>query len=45
MIENNNGALITRPENIAEEFRMYFEKPLNRDSTTEVGDQEQNQKY
>lgn len=25
-----------RPEKIAEEFRMYFEKLLNRDSTTEV---------
>jgi len=40
MIEDNNGNLTTRPENIAEEFRRYFEKLLNRDETTEVGEQE-----
>lgn len=42
MVEDNNGTLITRPENISEEFRVYFEKLLNRDSTIEVGDQEDN---
>lgn len=40
MLDDNNGALIKRPENIVEEFRMYFEKLHNRDSTTEVGDQD-----
>jgi len=40
MIEDNNDTLITRPENIAVEFRIYFKKLLNRDSTTEVGEQE-----
>ncbi|VVC43344.1 Hypothetical protein CINCED_3A023692 [Cinara cedri] len=39
MIEDNYGTLITRPKNIADEFRMYSEKLLNRDSTTEVGKQ------
>ncbi|KAE9542653.1 hypothetical protein AGLY_002564 [Aphis glycines] len=40
MIEDNNGTLITKPENIAEEFRSYFEKILNRDSTTGIGEQD-----
>jgi len=40
MIEDNNGTLITKPENIAEEFRSYFEKFLNRDSTTGIGEQD-----
>jgi hypothetical protein len=40
MIEDNNGTLITRPENIAEEFRMYFEKLLKRGSTMEVDEQD-----
>ncbi|KAF0770859.1 ribosome biogenesis protein TSR3 isoform X1 [Aphis craccivora] len=40
IIEDNNGTLITKPENIAEEFRSYFEKILNRDSTTGIGEQD-----
>ncbi|VVC27148.1 Endonuclease/exonuclease/phosphatase,Reverse transcriptase domain [Cinara cedri] len=46
MIEDNNGALITRSENMAEEFRMYFKKLLNRGSTTEeVGEQDDTINY
>ncbi|KAL4126369.1 hypothetical protein QTP88_010591 [Uroleucon formosanum] len=40
MIEDNNSTFITKPENIAEEFRSYFEKILNRDSTTGVDEQD-----
>ncbi|KAF0770125.1 Uncharacterized protein FWK35_00001520 [Aphis craccivora] len=40
MIEDNNGTFITKPENITEEFRSYFEKILNRDSITGIGEQD-----
>jgi len=40
MIEDNNDILITKPENIAEKFRSYFEKILNEDSTTGIGEQD-----
>jgi len=40
MIEDNNGTLITKPENITEEFRSYLEKILNRDSTTGIDEQD-----
>lgn len=40
MIENKNDILITKLENIAKEFKMYFEKLLKKDSTTEIGEQE-----
>lgn len=37
MVEENNG---TRSENIAKEFRVYFEPLLNRDPITKIGEQE-----
>lgn len=40
MVEDNNGTFITKSENIAEEFRSYFEKILNKDSTTGIVEQD-----
>lgn len=40
MIEDNSSIMITRPENISEGFRAYFEKLLNRDSITKAVEQE-----